>query len=218
MAGDWIKLEVITPQKPEIFIMSEQLQIDPDAVLGKVIRLWCYFDQHLLSGNASGNAPLTVTLIDAVGRVKGFTDALLSVGWLTQTDKGLRIPNFDRHNGKTAKNRALTARRVAQHKKRSANAPLTVGALPREEKSTSTKEAPNGASSDVWSLGLELLKDTGTAEPTARKFLGSLQRDYGDVDLTEAIRASVGKTDPKSYIMGVLKNIRKKSDKPAPYI
>lgn len=52
------------------------------------------------------------------------------------TDDGttLAIPRFDRHNGKTAKNRALTAKRVAKHKAKNGNEEVTHDALPREEK------------------------------------------------------------------------------------
>ena len=34
MAYEWIKVEVITPNKPEIYQLSEILSIDPDSVLG----------------------------------------------------------------------------------------------------------------------------------------------------------------------------------------
>mgnify|MGYP001352841333 CR=1 FL=1 len=146
---------------------------------------------------------------------------------IAETDDGWVLLNHDKFRAlrdqesvKESKRRYINARRARErdvdievHSR-----PLCTQAEAEAEAEEVQKKPPNGAGSDVWSLGLELLKDTGTAEPTARKFLGSLQRDYGDVDLTEAIRASVGKTDPKSYIMGVLKNIRKKSDKPAPYI
>ena len=40
MSGDWIKIEVCLPDKPEIWAMSESLNIDPDAVTGKLIRVW----------------------------------------------------------------------------------------------------------------------------------------------------------------------------------
>ncbi|MCU7807829.1 MAG: hypothetical protein KZQ73_08190, partial [Candidatus Thiodiazotropha sp. (ex Semelilucina semeliformis)] len=48
----------------------------------------------------------------------------------------LTLPHFDRHNGKTAKNRALTAKRVAKHK---ANGKVTSEALSREEKEKNKK-------------------------------------------------------------------------------
>src|SRR5690606_26191535 len=58
-------------------------------------------------------------------------------GWLVQCGSNLSLPNFDRHNGKTAKNRALTAKRVAEFKSdgnAKGNARSVTSALPREEK------------------------------------------------------------------------------------
>lgn len=52
MASSWIKVEVITPDKPEIFQIAEILGIDPDAVLGKLVRIWAWADQQTIDGNA----------------------------------------------------------------------------------------------------------------------------------------------------------------------
>lgn len=51
MASNWIKLEVITPDKPEIFRLAEILNIDPDAALGKVIRFWAWADQQMITAD-----------------------------------------------------------------------------------------------------------------------------------------------------------------------
>jgi hypothetical protein len=56
MAGDWIKFDTSTPDKPEVFEMAAELGIDPDAVVGKLLRVWKWFDQQ----TTDGNAPLTV--------------------------------------------------------------------------------------------------------------------------------------------------------------
>ena len=40
MAGDWIKIEENTPDKPEVHKMASILGIDPDAVVGKLVRVW----------------------------------------------------------------------------------------------------------------------------------------------------------------------------------
>jgi hypothetical protein len=136
MAGDWIKVEVATSTKPEVYEIADALGMQPDEAFGKLVRLWCYFDQNLRSGN---DGSVTTSLVDRITGKDGFGDALLSVGWLERTNKGLRIPNFDRHNGQTAKKRALTARRVALHKKRNGNASVTLDALPREEKRREVK-------------------------------------------------------------------------------
>lgn len=144
MAGDWIKVEVNTPDKAEVFAMAELLSIDSDSVVGKLIRVWRWFDQHTEDGNA---VSVTKALVDRCAGVAGFADSMLSVGWLRQGQTGLELPNFDRHNGQTAKKRALTAKRVAAHKQRNGNDSLTLRALPREEKrrSKSPPRPPNGS-------------------------------------------------------------------------
>jgi len=144
MAGDWIKVQTCTPDKPEVHQLAESLGIDPDAVVGKLLRIWVWADQQTLDGNARS---VTKSLLDRVTSVSGFADAMLSVGWLTKTEAGFAFPNFDRHNGQTAKKRATGAKRVENHRKTGAvkahaecNAPSVTGALPekrREEKSNS---------------------------------------------------------------------------------
>ena len=34
MAGDWIKFETVTPDKPEVYELAGLLNLDPDAVVG----------------------------------------------------------------------------------------------------------------------------------------------------------------------------------------
>jgi hypothetical protein len=140
MAGDWLKIEVSLPDKPEVWEMAGILSIDPDAIVGKLLKVWRWFDAHTESGNASG---VTFALVDSKAGVTGFAEAMSFVGWLIQEGRELRLPNFDRHNGKTAKNRALTAKRVASHKNKSnaeANAGIVSDALPREEKRREEKK------------------------------------------------------------------------------
>lgn len=133
MAGDWIKCEACTPDKPEVFGIAAALNIDPDAVLGKLMRIWIWADQQTISGNAPS---VTSALLDRIAGVTGFAEAMRKEGWLVGGDsagRGAEFPNFDRHNGQTAKQRALTSKRV----KRFRNAPSVTSALPekrREEK------------------------------------------------------------------------------------
>ena len=134
MAGDWIKMGVDLPEKPEVWQIAGMVGIDPDAVVGKLLKVWRWFDAHTETGNAVG---VTYTLVDHVSGVTGFGEAMALCGWLLQDGSTLSLPNFDRHNGKTAKNRALTAKRVASHKDKSnakGNAAIVSDALPREEK------------------------------------------------------------------------------------
>ena len=104
MADFWIKIEKSTPDKPEIFEMAEILSIDPDAVMGKLIRVWGWMDSNSDNGHIKS---VTNVLIDRVTMSQGFADAMKSVGWL---EDGM-IPNFDRHLGESAKKRAKDAER-----------------------------------------------------------------------------------------------------------
>ena len=117
MAFAWIKIEDSTPDKPEVWKMAERLAIDADAVLGKLVRIWIWADQQTLDGNA---ASVTRALLDRCAGVTGFADAMIAVGWLKATEDGVSFLHFERHNGETAKKRALTRRRVERH--RSCNA------------------------------------------------------------------------------------------------
>ena len=119
MAGDWIKFEHATTDKPEVFGISQLLGIDPDAVIGKLLRLWSWCDQQSVAGDLNISAPF----LDRLTHQPGFAAALIEVGWMKATAQGLRIPNFDRHNGQTAKVRAESNRRIANHRARNGTAP-----------------------------------------------------------------------------------------------
>lgn len=113
MAFAWIKIEDSTPDKPEVWKMAEKLGIDADAVLGKLVRVWIWADQQTIDGNAHS---VTKALLDRTAGVTGFADAMIRVGWLRVVEDGVEFHNFDRHNGETAKKRALTRRRVEKHR------------------------------------------------------------------------------------------------------
>jgi hypothetical protein len=159
MAGDWLKIEVCLPDKPEVWHMHETTGIDPDAIVGKLIRVWAWFDSQTQDGNACF---VSEALIDKLAGVEGFAYAMQAAGWLEIDGPEIRLPNFARHNGKTAKDRALTAKRVANHKARTnangnaeGNEPLTITPLPREEKRREERKSkstvqPSASRFDDW--------------------------------------------------------------------
>src|SRR5262249_47303914 len=72
---------------------------------------------------------------------EGFCEALQEVGWLTVELDRLVIPRFERHNGQSAKRRALTADRVARHRAQNAgNASSVTQALPEERSGEERRE------------------------------------------------------------------------------
>jgi len=122
--------------------MADELGIDPDAVIGKLLRVWAWFDEQSEHGNALSVSKL---LLDRRVGVSGFCDSMIMCGWMTEEGKEVHLPNFDRHNGKTAKNRSLTAKRVANHKAKSndkTNDASVSSALPREEKRREESNTP----------------------------------------------------------------------------
>jgi hypothetical protein len=127
MAGDWIKFEHATPDKPEVVAMADKLGIDQDCVVGKLLRLWIWADQNSADGNALS---VTFAFLDRYTHCEGFGAALAFVGWIDADGDGIRLPNFDRHNGETAKKRALGRNRAAKAR----NAPSVTTALPEKRR------------------------------------------------------------------------------------
>ncbi len=196
MASNWIKLEVITPEKPEIFRLAEILNIDPDAALGKVIRFWVWADQQMIDGNAECNARgVTKSAIDRITFMVGFADALIQVGWLVETNGVLSLPNFERHNGKSSKKRAVTNERVTKIRelKRKGNAGSVTQtdqkALPEEEEEedintdlTHPKPFPSGREFRDFVAGvLEGRLSGGTAAEFCNSAVAALQAAGLDV-------------------------------------
>lgn len=112
MAGDWIKVEENTPDKPEVCQIAAELCIDPDAVTGKLIRIWSW-----ASRNCYGDGVTGVTmkaLLDRFSGVTGFCDAMVKAGWLIESGETIKFPNFEYHISQPAKDRALAQKRVAK--------------------------------------------------------------------------------------------------------
>jgi hypothetical protein len=176
MAGDWLKFEINTPEKREVLAMSVELGYeDPDLTVGKLLRVWRWFDQHTVNGNALNVTP---ALFDRLISVKGITQAMVNVGWLIVNSDGLTLPNFERHNGKTAKARVLTAVRVANHKDREkSNAPIVSSALPREVKRSKDINTitPDGVSDSVFQDFIKLRK--GLKAPVTETAINGLKRE-----------------------------------------
>jgi len=109
----WIKLETHTFDKVEVYSIAQELGIDSDAVIGKCCRVWAWFD-----ANTTDGVTLSVTsaLLDRYCGVTGFTQAMINAGWMQDNGEFLVLPNYDRHNSKTAKSRALGAIRQSNFK------------------------------------------------------------------------------------------------------
>lgn len=160
MAGDWIKFQKDTPDKPEVLAIAARMGMDPDAVVGKLIRIWSWFDTHTTNGNALS---VTYSFLDRLTGVTGFSEHVALVGWLEQNGSELSLPNFEYHNGETAKKRAMGKNRTEKHRNNpnsdaesnDSSVTKTSPEKRREEKSINKNTAtivaaPEGVSESVW--------------------------------------------------------------------
>lgn len=212
MSTDWLKIEANTPEKEEVLAITCRMGWDDaDLTVGKLFKLWRWFDQHTVGGNA---ARVTTALLDRVVGVSGFCEAVRAEGWLDITDAGVSLPRFDRHNGKTAKARAQTAKRVEKHKGNAkGNAASVTEELPaplpskerevRAEKQDQERAAPLAAvpaekePDPIFGAGLDWMVKKGSGQPIARAMLGKLRqaahgvaggdKDGGDLILIECL-------------------------------
>lgn len=117
MAGDWIKMRHDLADDPAVIGMAARLGLDEFAVVGRLHHLWVWADKQSRDGHA---ASVTFQWIDRKVQRDGFAQAMSDAGWLEETDTGILFPRFERHNGDSAKKRALGANR--QQKSRSGHA------------------------------------------------------------------------------------------------
>lgn len=122
MAGDWIKMRSELQTHPKVVrILSAmrphdvQTKTDKFRVIGGLHAVWSVFDTHSSDGVLIGYTP---DLLDHVIGWEGFAAALIGVDWLhfdgAQT---LSLPEFDEHNGQSAKRRAEDQKRKRDARK-----------------------------------------------------------------------------------------------------
>lgn len=146
MAGDWIKMRGNLWDDPRVAKIVDLTDSSEAAVIGALYWLWATADQHTEDGILPG---LTLRAIDRKTGVKGFADALCAIEWLADHPEGVRIIDFEKHNGSSAKKRCQTAKRVANFAAANApspkakpdtNAASVSSALAREEKRREDKK------------------------------------------------------------------------------
>jgi hypothetical protein len=108
MSGEWIKLRLDLGDDPAVIAISAMTRLHADEVIGKLYRLWAWADRHTRDGLASG---VGEGWVDSFVGKRGFAAAMADAGWLEVSDNEISFPHFDRHNGQTAKTRALDQKR-----------------------------------------------------------------------------------------------------------
>lgn len=108
VAGDWIKVRVNLHESPEVLGIAEITGLDVFSVVGRLVAIWAWADQHTTDGRVRIVSAFCPHL---VRDCPTFLSAMQKVGWLKASRGGYEIPHFDRHNGASAKRRALDAQR-----------------------------------------------------------------------------------------------------------
>lgn len=151
----WIKMRTNLLDDPRVGAVSMRCNVSVATTLGSLFILWAIADQH----TENGLLPyMTEEWLDARVGVPGFSDALRSVGWLATPQDGsagLLLPEFDQHNGSSAKRRANEASRKGKVRKLSASdadtmqTPCGTRAEQAKEKSKKSKQAGEQVEDDV---------------------------------------------------------------------
>ena len=112
--GQWIKWTKGLVRKPEIVRIGDAMSISDGEAAARCMEVWEWADDITVDGFVEGVG------IRAVDRIAGdgFGQALIDVGWLIVDDHGLTFPNFQRHNGRSAKARGLDADRKRRSRER----------------------------------------------------------------------------------------------------
>jgi hypothetical protein len=148
VAGDWMMIDLELADKPEVHQIAARLDLEPDAVIGKLIRVWAWFDKQTTDGNAPS---VTKALVDRLSGSLGFGNAMVEALWLEAHGSGLRMPKFDRWNGQSAKKRALSYRRQSRWRNANVDAPSVTKALPEKEtKKDISPIPPSGSFLRFW--------------------------------------------------------------------
>ena len=144
MSSDWLKVRCNLWDDPRVAALCDKLESSDITIVGGLFRLWTMADQHSVDGLL---VAMTPTALDRKVGLVGFSDAVEQIGWLVKESSGLRVPRFHEHNGESAKQRALAAKR--QNKARHADVTqpsrnqrdeTVTGALPTEESESEESE------------------------------------------------------------------------------
>lgn len=188
MAGDWIKLQHWTTDKPEIYGIAAHLGISHGDAFLACVRLWIWADQQSFDGsglvknsteNVSRFCHADVTL-ESVTRCKNIVGALQKVGWLrVESDGSFTLPHFDRHNGETAKTRAQSSDRKKKQREKD---DVIMSRSDRDKSVTREEKSIRNSSNE------ELLIALGVTSEVAKDFIAHRKAKKAPVTKTALTR------------------------------
>lgn len=116
MAGDWIKWEKGLINKPEVAQIARALSVSKYDAAARLMCIWEFADGATCDGNVLG---MTADDIDEISGIVGMAHSMSKTRpapWLLVDATGITFPNYERHNGKNAKRRAMEKNRQDLHR------------------------------------------------------------------------------------------------------
>ncbi len=107
----WIKMRTNLRTAPKVVRLASALKADRLRIIGGLWAVWSIFDEHSVDGTLEG---YTLAALDEDLGWRGFSAALADVNWLEETEAGLILPEFEEHNGASAKRRATDSKRKSE--------------------------------------------------------------------------------------------------------
>jgi len=108
MAGHWIEWEKGLVRKPEVLRIARLMGCTPQHAAACCMMVWEWAEDVTENGIIPG---ITAADVSFAAGVDGIAEAMITAGWLLETDDSVVLPNWERHNGEPAKRRAVDAMR-----------------------------------------------------------------------------------------------------------
>lgn len=230
MAGDWIKMRADLQTHPKVVRIVSALKADKLRVIGGLHAVWCLFDTHSEDGTLDG---YTFEAIDNEIRWPGFSAAMSSVDWLSTDGDSSLLPEFDEHNGQSAKRRAQETKRKRDERRAAENgdADRKVSASDADEKRSREEKRREDSSSPSLRSGEEGARPTpgeackamkaagmGSVSPSNQKLIALLDAGITIPELVDAASYAVEHGRPFAYALATAEGRRRDaaSTKPLP--
>lgn len=180
MAGDWIKMRTALAHDPAVIAIALDLDKGEFEIVGMLHHLWSWADSQSENGHIKR---VTSKWIDRFVHCEGFAKSMEMAKWLVINDEGIEFPNFDRHNGDSAKKRAEDAERKRKSRANMASedTPKTSGEKcdqnrTREEKRREEKEQDQKTMSEAFSIFWKLYPKKVSKADAVRAW-GKIKKD-----------------------------------------
>lgn len=182
MSDDWIKVRKSVLASPRLVRAMSALKADRLRTIGGIVSAWCLLDEQTADGRLDHYTP---EILDEIVGLPGLARAMEAAGWLIITENGLQAPEFQKHNGATAKRRAQdAARKMSARKADKCPAPeRTICGLEKEkEKEKDTPLTPQGGDARAHAPARARIAQAGMDEEWLKSLRANDHYSHLDVD------------------------------------